>query len=466
VRAPESRRHAFSAGAATATLAAAVALAGCGARETTRSPASRASALVFAPAVAADTFINSGFPDNNNGQSGSIFTGRTGMGTIMRGLIKFDLTAAPQGLAVVTDVRLTLTTEGLSANGTSPPTAATESLQAVTVDWSEGSGVGDAPSTFTVGQPCGTSGATWNQPDCAGGANWAGGTVAAVASGEASVPAAIGAKVTWDSAASGNAGLIADVQGWIDHPETNHGWRIESSTEGSPSAAAQRFTSAQGDATSGPTLAVTYAVDGGDASVTDADDAAMDGAGGGQGAGGNAGGDAGGGDAGDAAAGTGGSNAGQAVVAQAVVAQAVVAQAVVAQAVVAQAAPRRPVMAAPAVPRALGASRAADLAADATSRDPHARSPNCSRRSRSVRWRSAVHAAAVRGWAQNRPKSSNPEPVRATRAGVCGTRNQRTVPAMAATAPANPIESPTATRLVLYSEQTCGPQLGWSVAAR
>ena len=108
----------------------------------------------------------------------------------------------------------------------------------------------------TVGEACGTSGATWNQPNCAGGTPWAGGSVSATVSGVATVPATLEATVTWDSATAGSAGMLADVQSWIDSPASNRGWRIAGSTETAATGEAQRFYSRE-VAGKGPTLLVT-----------------------------------------------------------------------------------------------------------------------------------------------------------------------------------------------------------------
>ena len=156
------------------------------------------STLTGALATEADTFINSMVPDNNNGTSPSIYTGMTGQGGMMRGLVRFAIPAL-QGQVTVSRVSLTMVTRGLSATDMVPPMPATESLQPIAVDWSEGAGFGDGQMTNTVGQACGTSGATWNQPSCAGGTDWAGGAVAGAVSATASVPAALEATVTWDS---------------------------------------------------------------------------------------------------------------------------------------------------------------------------------------------------------------------------------------------------------------------------
>jgi len=94
-----------------------------------------------------------------------------------------------------------------------------------------------------------------------------GGTVAPTVSGRADTTGvAADGPVLWDAATSGNARMIADVQGWIDTPSGNHGWRITASDE-TTGGSAQRFYAAEAGSTPGstaasttaPTLVVTYA---------------------------------------------------------------------------------------------------------------------------------------------------------------------------------------------------------------
>src|SRR5262245_13190720 len=206
-----------------AMAGAAVVLVGCGGRGPTDPVTSRVSALSRTLAPAADTFINSMVPNNNNGASLSIFTGRSGMNGIMRGLIRFAMPPELAGRATVNRVVLSLVTQGTGIGQTSPPTPATDSLYPVAESWTEGTGFGDGPAMNTVGQACGTTGATWNQPDCIGGTSWAGGNVVG-AIGAAAVPAVIDAVVVWDSTVGGNAELVTAVQSWIDTPAGNRGW--------------------------------------------------------------------------------------------------------------------------------------------------------------------------------------------------------------------------------------------------
>jgi hypothetical protein len=252
------------------------ALSGCGVGDWSNGVTTRGSALLQVLSPSADTFVNSAVPDNNNGASPSIYTGENGQTGVMRGLVRFTMPAQLRGRLTVSRVALTMITRGTGVGDTTAPTAAMESLDAITVAWQEGLGFGDAITANTVGQACGTSGATWNQPDCAGGVPWSGGSVSPASSGTAAVPASLETAVTWDSDQPGNAGMIADVQSWLDSPDTNQGWRLASSTEGM-NGKAQRFYSRE-VLGKGPSLSVTAVcisglqeLDGGCSTVKDSD---------------------------------------------------------------------------------------------------------------------------------------------------------------------------------------------------
>jgi hypothetical protein len=212
----------------------------------------RAGTAVLTPVE--DTFINSVNPNNNNGGSSSVFTGTDGQGGLMRGLLRFDMPASWQGRAVVSAAQLKLTLRALP-NGTAG-TPAIETLQALSQPWTEGNGSSESPGGYTVGLTCdGTIfGATWTQTNCATSTSWTtpGGSVAAAVSATADTTGVpVGGQVTWSSGA-----MNADVQGWIDAPSSNDGWRIMSSTEGMSGKIA-RFYSKEAGA-SAPSLTVSY----------------------------------------------------------------------------------------------------------------------------------------------------------------------------------------------------------------
>ena len=183
--------------------------------------------------ASADTFMNSGNPDNNNGASASLCVGVDDRGGIMRGLLRFDMPAAMAG-ATVRSVSLTLTMRA-TVNGEPGGAFVFLLVQAVNESWSEGNGVGDAQMMFPAGQTCGgaVSGATWNQPSCTGAAAtpWAtpGGSVATTRSAQwdsNTVGVDVPVSFPSDTPLWNNSGLVTDVQRWIDDPSSNHGWRI------------------------------------------------------------------------------------------------------------------------------------------------------------------------------------------------------------------------------------------------
>ena len=206
-----------------------------------------------------DTFLNSHYPGNNNGGSTTFFTGMNGENGVMRALIRCDLPAAINERTTVTQVTLTLKAAGLGPTGTSAGTAATETLKAITQPWGEGDKAGTTTTTYTVGQPCTTGEATWNQNECSI-ASWttAGGTVAAPVSASANTPATDGATVTFTSS---SGGMVTDVQSWIATPASNYGWRMSSTTE-IVAGQAQRFYSSEAG-TGQPNLAMLYTCNGG-----------------------------------------------------------------------------------------------------------------------------------------------------------------------------------------------------------
>ena len=152
----------------------------------------------------------------SNGAGDYIFTGRTrgtNGTTVRRALLAFDVASALPAGATVNGVSLTL---HLSRTRTQ---AETVSLHHLLEDWGEGTSNADGEEG--QGAAATTNDATWSHrlwPNTL----WttAGGQFAATPS--ASV--AVGNQTVdyiWSS-----AGMIADVQGWLDAPATNHGWIV------------------------------------------------------------------------------------------------------------------------------------------------------------------------------------------------------------------------------------------------
>jgi hypothetical protein len=184
--------------------------------------------------------------DLSNGVGQGMFSGKTDSGLIRRALVAFDLSALPAG-AVVTDVSLRL----VCTKTTAPAELTT--LHRVGASWgeanSDGGFSGGAGGTAAPGD------ATWiwrfyDDPSSA----WAtpGGDFAPAVSGSATV-AGTGAYTF------SGAGMLADVQAWINEPATNFGWLVRGNE--STNHTAKRFGTREYPSASGrPLLTVTYTI--------------------------------------------------------------------------------------------------------------------------------------------------------------------------------------------------------------
>jgi len=180
--------------------------------------------------------------DVSNGAGQHFFTGRNGMGNVRRGVLAFDLAAIPAGS--------TITSATLRLNMSSgDPVARTTNMHRLLADWGEGAS--DAPGAEGQGAPAAVGDATWLFRFFPGSAWTApGGDFAAGIS--AGTPVGDLGFYTWSG-----AGLIADVQGWLDTPADNFGWIIrgDEATNGS----AKRFDTRQNpDADLRPALIIEY----------------------------------------------------------------------------------------------------------------------------------------------------------------------------------------------------------------
>ncbi len=176
-----------------------------------------------------DTTLYENYSDSGNGTGEWFFAGLTNTGQIRRSLVQFDLSGLPPGTLVQSaSFKATLSL----SNGSNPTVA----LHKVTESWTEGgtnsAGPEGSPDLASPGD------ATWefrsfpNHP-------WAtlGGTFVSTPSASLAIPLGA-ATYTWAS----NAALVADVQSWIDHPETNFGWLLKATSE-TGSRRARRFNS-------------------------------------------------------------------------------------------------------------------------------------------------------------------------------------------------------------------------------
>ena len=180
----------------------------------------------------------------SNGAGPHFFAGTIRTGNIRRGILAFDVSAIPQG-ALVTEVTLTMKVSNAQGG------AQDIGLYRVTADWGEAGSMATGPG---LGQPAPaqTGDATWLHRFF-NSASWTfpGGDFSFTMSASQSVTGT--GSYTWGSTSE----MIADVQLWVDDPDTNFGW-IVMGNEGA-NQTAKRFDSKEHPTEgSRPLLTVTY----------------------------------------------------------------------------------------------------------------------------------------------------------------------------------------------------------------
>ncbi len=213
-----------------------------------------------------DTTIFQNSVNNSAGAGPGIFVGTNGMLSPRRGLIAFDVSSIPPG-SLITDVQLTLTLgqvagdNGTGTGGNDVPRVI--QLNKLTRSWGEGNTGSTAAAIGTTGGgfPAGPGDATWNaafySPTTP--TSWAspGGDFVSSPSVSATLSGTIvGTAYTWPSTPA----LVADVQGWLDQPNTNFGWEIINADETSERTFYAFYSSEWSDRANGdPILEVLYA---------------------------------------------------------------------------------------------------------------------------------------------------------------------------------------------------------------
>lgn len=181
----------------------------------------------------------------SNGVGEHLFAGRTGTGAIRRGILAFDIAQSIPAGSHVTGVTLTLHLSREPATG-GPEVI---ELHALTADWGEGTS--HAAGMEGGGGAATTGDATWIHTFSATDFwNTPGGDFSPTVSASQTVDA-IGF-YSWTG-----AGLVTDVQSWLDHPQNNFGWVLVGD-ESAPQTA-KRFDSRENTDTSlRPVLSVQY----------------------------------------------------------------------------------------------------------------------------------------------------------------------------------------------------------------
>jgi hypothetical protein len=176
-----------------------------------------------------------------------IFAGVNAGGQARRGLLEFDVAGALPAGATITSVRLVLqmsrTVSGAIDVGIHP----------VAAEWGEGTSVAEfGNGGGGAGGQSTTGDATWLHTFFPS-TFWSdpGGDFSLGASATISVSGI--ASYTWGSTAE----MVADVQGWLDDPSSNHGWLVLG--DETTTATAKKFNSREnGNPSSRPKLIVEY----------------------------------------------------------------------------------------------------------------------------------------------------------------------------------------------------------------
>ncbi len=185
---------------------------------------------------------------NSNSTGQGIFAGRSGGGVVQRGLVAFDIGAIPAG-ATIDSVTLTLYVNSEGYLGA----AETITLNRLTTDWGEGTtGSGGPTSGGGSGVAPAVGDATWTSA-FHGIANWtaAGGDFATQVSASTTVDDL--GPFSWTG-----AGLVADVQSWLDGGG-DFGWILRGNEASNGSS--KRFSSREntdGGGANVPLLTVDY----------------------------------------------------------------------------------------------------------------------------------------------------------------------------------------------------------------
>jgi hypothetical protein len=195
-----------------------------------------------------NTLYQDDFGQTSNGQGQHFFAGRIGTGLLRRGLISFDIAGNIPAGSTIQNVTLTL---HMSRSVTGVEIEV--DLRQVLTGWGEGASL--ALGNEGMGAPAAPGDATWlhtfydtdfwTQP---------GGEFAATVSGSAAA-----SEVGFYSFASTfNPALVADVQQWLDQPDSNHGWGVFAADEFFPMSAKRFDTRENAEPTFQPLLTVDY----------------------------------------------------------------------------------------------------------------------------------------------------------------------------------------------------------------
>lgn len=203
-----------------------------------------AQTTVALPCVADNTLYQDANGSLSNGSGVSLFVGITGQPAARRALIRFDVAAVLPPGAKVLQAELVLNVTQSSFAGTLDFAG-----HRVLASWGEGASI--AAGGGGGGAPAASGDATWLHRFHPG-TLWTaqGGDFAAQPSFLLATPQ------TGTASTRGNVTMIADVQGWLDQPTTNHGWLLK--TDETLGISRRLDSRESANTTSRPRLIVTY----------------------------------------------------------------------------------------------------------------------------------------------------------------------------------------------------------------
>lgn len=212
----------------------------------------RVGAASVAIAPSADTTLIEIAPTNNNGAQAWVLSGKIQNDFYrMRGLFKFDLTTLPTN-ALIQSVAFNIEVTRVPDE---PPVNSTFGLRRMLRPWGEGDKAATGLNPPGQGRPATAGDATWlyaffptNEWSAPGGAE------GLDFSGTESSFEFIGGIGTYRFPATPE--LVADVQDWVENPESNFGWMLLSNDEVTI-LTARRFASRE-DPDAHPTLEIEY----------------------------------------------------------------------------------------------------------------------------------------------------------------------------------------------------------------
>ena len=198
-----------------------------------------------------DTSLIQVQPNRNNGGEAWFLAGTTQNGTRNRGLLQFDLSGIPAN-AIITSASLSIEVTRVPGCGFS---ISSFSLHRMLVSWGEGGQIA-IDNNGGQGAPAAPGEATWNNRFF-GGAAWSAPGGAADADFTADPSASAFIYGTGDSPYDFNGPMmLADVQDWLYHPQSNFGWMFLSDDE-ITTFTARRFGSRE-DPNAWPQLTIQF----------------------------------------------------------------------------------------------------------------------------------------------------------------------------------------------------------------